>query len=68
MEQKEQFVTHRREDGSYQLLKEHLEGVARLAEQFARALGTPKEGWRTGLLHDIGKYSRKGQRRQRDPE
>ena len=31
MEQKEQFVTHRREDGSYQLLKEHLEGVARLA-------------------------------------
>ena len=68
MDQREQFVTHRREDGSFQLLKEHLEGVARLAEQFARAIGTPKEGCRTGLGHDIGKYSCKGQRRQRDPE
>ena len=68
MEQREQFVTHRREDGSYQLLKEHLEGVARLAEQFAGAIGAPKEAWRTGLLHDVGKYSRNAQRRQRDPE
>lgn len=62
------FVTHKREDGSYQLLKDHLTGVAERAEKFAAAIGTPEEGRRAGLLHDIGKYSSNGQKRQRDPE
>ena len=64
----ETFVTHRREDGSFQALKEHLEGVASRAEAFGRDIGSPREGARAGLLHDIGKYSEEGQRRQRDPE
>ena len=62
------FVTHRREDGSFQGLKEHLEGVALRAETFGRDIGSPREGARVGLLHDIGKYSEEGQKRQRDPE
>ena len=66
--ERERFVTHRREDGSFQGLREHLEGVALRAEKFARDIGSPREGVRAGLLHDIGKYSEEGQRRQRDPE
>ncbi len=62
------FVTHRREDGSFQPLREHLTNVAELAGAFARAIGSPEEGYRTGLLHDIGKYSSAAQARQRDPE
>lgn len=62
------FVTHRREDGSFQMLRAHLAGVAQRAETFARDIGSPREGLRIGLLHDIGKYSEDGQRRQRDPE
>ena len=62
------FVTHRREDGSFQGLKEHLEGVALRAETFGRDIGSPREGARVGFLHDIGKYSEEGQKRQRDPE
>ena len=64
----EEFVTHRREDGSYQPLKAHLLGVAELAGQFAQSIGSPREGRRTGKGHDVGKYSAAGQRRQRDPE
>ena len=62
------YVTHKRDDGGYQLLKEHLTGVAELSGAFAQAIGSPREGYRTGLLHDIGKYSENGQKRQRDPE
>ena len=62
------YVTHKREDGTYQPLKEHLENVAALAEAFAKSFHSPLEGRRNGLLHDIGKYSDKGQARQRDPE
>ncbi len=62
------YVTHKREDGTYQPLKEHLENVAALAEVFAKSFHSPLEGRRNGLLHDIGKYSDKGQARQRDPE
>lgn len=54
------YVTHKREDGTYQPLKEHLENVAALAEAFAKSFHSPLEGRRNGLLHDIGKYSDKG--------
>ena len=62
------YVTHLKPDGTYQALKEHEENVAALAEEFAAAFGAEEHGYRTGLLHDIGKYSDNGQKRQRDPE
>ena len=61
------YVTHLKPDGTYQLLKEHEEQVAALAGSFAAAFDAQEHGYRTGLLHDIGKYSDKAQRRQRDP-
>lgn len=63
-----EYVTHLREDGSYQPLKEHLEGTAELSAEFAASFGLSSHAKRTALLHDIGKYSPNGQRRQRDPE
>lgn len=63
-----EYVTHLREDGSYQLLKEHLEGTAKRSAKFAASFGVSFHAERTALLHDIGKYSPNGQRRQRDPE
>lgn len=63
-----EFVTHRREDGTFQPLKEHIENVGERAAQFASAFDAAEHGREAGLLHDIGKYSSKGQKRQRDPE
>lgn len=63
-----EFVTHRREDGTFQPLKEHIENVGERAAQFAAAFDAAEHGREAGLLHDIGKYSSKGQKRQRDPE
>lgn len=63
-----EYVTHLREDGSYQPLKEHLEGTAKRSAKFAASFGASSHAERTALLHDIGKYSPNGQRRQRDPE
>lgn len=63
-----EFVTHRREDGTFQPLKEHIENVGERAAQFAAAFDAAEHGRQAGLLHDIGKYSPKGQKRQRDPE
>lgn len=63
-----EFVTHRREDGTFQPLKEHIENVGERAAQFAAAFDAAEHGRQLGLLHDIGKYSPKGQKRQRDPE
>lgn len=62
-----EFVTHRREDGTFQPLKEHIENVGERAAQFAAAFDAAEHGREAGLLHDIGKYSPKGQKRQRDP-
>ena len=53
------YVTHKRSDGSFQALKDHLLGVAKLSAGFAKNIGSPLEGYRTGLLHDIGKYRTK---------
>ena len=61
------YVTHLKPDGTYQPLREHEENVAALAGEFAVAFGAEEHGHRTGLLHDIGKYSANGQKRQRDP-
>ena len=61
------YVTHLKPDGTYQPLREHEENVAALAGEFAAAFGAEEHGHRTGLLHDIGKYSANGQKRQRIP-
>lgn len=63
-----EYVTHRREDGTFQPLKEHIENVGERTAQFAAAFDAAEHGRQTGLLHDVGKYSQNGQKRQRDPE
>ncbi|MDQ3623480.1 MAG: CRISPR-associated endonuclease Cas3'' [Verrucomicrobiota bacterium] len=40
----------------WQLLKDHLRGVAHLAREFARPLDLQAEAELAGLLHDVGKY------------
>lgn len=62
------YITHKRDDGEYQLLLDHLLGVSKQAGQFAAPFGAENHASQTGLLHDIGKYSQAAQARQRDPE
>lgn len=62
------FLTHRREDDTYQLLSDHIHGVAKKASEFAAPFGAHSHAERVGLLHDIGKYSSAAQVRQLDPE
>lgn len=45
------------DDNREQLLKDHLQGTARLAEKFAEKFGNADWGFFCGMLHDIGKYS-----------
>jgi len=40
--------------GARQGLVDHLEGVAQLSGEFARALGAPEAGRMLGLWHDVG--------------
>ncbi|HOI75277.1 MAG TPA: CRISPR-associated endonuclease Cas3'' [Syntrophales bacterium] len=57
-----------------QSLKDHLEGVAKLAKKHAEKIGMKEYGELLGLLHDFGKYSSKFQKyigdsiRKNDPE
>ena len=52
-----------------QTVKEHLEGTAQLAEEFAGKFGNGDWGYCCGTLHDIGKYSNLFQRKiQGEPE
>lgn len=53
-------------DGRQQLLSEHLLNTAELAGTFASAFDAGEIGKRCGILHDIGKYSDKFQRRIRN--
>ena len=48
-----------------QTMKEHLEGTAQLAKQFANSFGKGEWGYCCGILHDIGKYSNAFQKRIR---
>ena len=58
------FLAHKSEDGTrFQTVKEHLEGTAGLAAQFAADFGGEEQARLAGLLHDIGKYSAGFQRR-----
>lgn len=48
-----------------QSIKEHLEGTAVLAAEFARSFRKEQWGYCAGMLHDIGKYSEAFQERIR---
>ena len=55
----EQYIArYRQSDGTPQSLKEHLEGVAELAERFTAKIGLHETGRLMGGLHDPGKYSK----------
>lgn len=57
------FLGHKNpKDDSEQLLKDHLFGVSRLAENFASEFGEMTIGKIVGLYHDIGKYSKEFQK------
>ena len=62
------YIAHISEDGRVQTVKEHLEGTALLAADFARTFDGAELGFLTGLSHDIGKYSGKFQERIRNPK
>ena len=62
------YIGHKREDGEFQLLKSHLEGVSMRAAEFARSFDAMEHSARIGLMHDLGKYSLAGQHRMMDPE
>ncbi len=52
--------------GLWQPLKDHLRNVAALARRFAEPLGLANEAELAGLLHDLGKYSKRFQARLHD--
>ena len=58
------YIAHK--DGEReQTVLEHLTGTAKLSAAFADVFGASEEGFRCGLLHDVGKYSEAFQRRIR---
>ena len=59
------YFAHTREDGQYQRLKDHLNGVAVLSQKFAHTFGMGYLGYLAGILHDVGKYSMQFQERIR---
>ena len=62
------FFAHSMEDRpleDWQLLRDHLEGVAGLARGFTEAFASKHWGHRAGLWHDLGKYRREFQERIR---
>ena len=62
------YIAHKSSDGREQSLQNHLNSVSQRAGEYAMIFDAAKHAERTGLLHDIGKYSSAGQRRMRDPE
>lgn len=56
------YIAHK--DGEReQTVKEHLEGTACLAGEFASKFGKEEWGYCCGMLHDLGKYSKEFQKR-----
>ena len=55
------YFAHSTSDPSrkdWQVLRDHLYGVAKLAAQFARPFGAESAARLAGLLHDLGKYTK----------
>ena len=60
------YIAHRdAESEREQGMVEHLENTAELAAEFAHVFGARESAYFCGMLHDIGKYSDKFQRRIR---
>lgn len=57
------YAAHIREDNQIQSIKEHLEGTAKLAKKFGSSFNSGDYAYLCGILHDIGKYSEKFQKR-----
>lgn len=57
------YMAHIAEDGRTQTVLAHLQGVALLAESFARPFCAAEQAALAGLAHDIGKYSEAFQKR-----
>lgn len=51
-----EYIAHINNE-SHQTIKEHLNGTAELASEFAAKFGKQDWGYCCGMLHDIGKYS-----------
>ena len=58
----------RTSDHGYETCVEHLSMVSCFAGSFASRLGYLEEGLIAGLLHDAGKYSKKGSETPRIPQ
>lgn len=56
------YIAHKDEERE-QSIKEHLEGTAERAGEFAEKFGKREWGYCCGMLHDIGKYSEEFQRK-----
>lgn len=56
------YIAHKDEERE-QSIKEHLEGTAERAGEFAEKFGKKEWGYCCGMLHDIGKYSEEFQRK-----
>ena len=61
------YIAHREEERE-QLLLDHLTVTAEKAKKFAEVFGKGDWGYCCGMLHDLGKYSDKFQRRIRGKE
>lgn len=60
------YLAHISKDGKReQSIKDHLTGTAKLAGEFAASFSCREWGYGCGILHDIGKYSDKFQKRLR---
>ena len=61
-----EYLAHISDDRTRkQTVQEHLEGVARLAGEFARPFGAEEAARQTGMAHDIGKFTQGFQDRLR---
>ena len=59
------WIAHKRDDGTEQLLVDHLSNVSRITGQFAAQFGMEQIGRIAGYYHDVGKYSKSSQKRMR---
>jgi len=57
------FAHSQNKRGDWHLLKDHLSSVARLAGDFLHGLKGEEEAYLAGLLHDLGKYGDRFQKR-----
>jgi CRISPR-associated endonuclease/helicase Cas3 len=57
------FAAHIKDDGTIQPIKDHLLGTAELARSFGNSFESGDYAYLCGILHDIGKYSGKFQKR-----